>query len=377
MDGTTHRRWLCAALLALVALVHSPTASLAVGPEHKPSEPQPGQQLNALTISGDPLAIHVGSNASIQVYYSGYPLGQVFGDADSGIFFWVGNDVYGSNLNGTHGFSVANDTLDFTALSHSGPTGDGSSSDPWLVTTVLDVGTTGLRVTQEVSYAQGSTFFRIVWRVENRGPTRVDYDFFHAADIFLGGSDEGYGYYDPASGAVGGHNQSRDWFMSFSPQVRATHYQESYYDLVWLAIGNCDDAGCVKGPGLNDTISGEWLDNGIGLQWHGSLDPGQGSVVSDIWSFGPLPTPTPHPSPTATEAPEPTVTALPSATPLPAASPSPFPLPTATVVVPTPLPTPPAEIPEAGSLVLLGSGLASLVGYLGLRRAARSNRPRS
>ena len=139
---------------------------------------------------------------------------------------------------------------------------------------------------------------------------------------------------------------------------------------------DCDDEDPEVHPGATE-VCGDWLDNGIGLQWHGSLDPGQGSVVSDIWSFGPLPTPTPHPSPTATEAPEPTVTALPSATPLPAASPSPFPLPTATVVVPTPLPTPPAEIPEAGSLVLLGSGLASLVGYLGLRRAARSNRPRS
>ena len=375
MDRTTRWRWLCAALVALVALFLCPAALVAAEP--KPSEPQTGQQLNALVIAGDPLSIHVGSNASIQVYYSGYPLGQVFGDADSGIFFWVGNDVYGSNLNGTHGFSVANDTLDLTMLGHSGPSGNGSAGDPWVVTTVADVGTTGLRVTQEVAYVQGSTFFRTVWRVENRGTSPVEYDLFHAADLFLGGSDEGYGYYDPASGAIGGHNQRRDWFLSFSPQVPATHYQESYYDLVWQAIGNCDAAGCVKGPGLNDTISGDWLDNGIGLQWHGSLAPGQGSVVSDVWSFGPLPTPTPPPSPTATATPEPTPTRLPSATPPPVVTPSPFPMPTATAVVPTPPPTPPAEIPEAGSLVLLGSGLASLVGYLGLSRAGRKKRSRT
>jgi hypothetical protein len=42
---------------------------------------------------------------------------------------------------------------------------------------------------------------------------------------------------------------------------------------------------------------------------------------------------------------------------------------------PTPTPTPPAEVPEAGTLLLLGSGLAGLAAYARLRaRAARASR---
>lgn len=43
--------------------------------------------------------------------------------------------------------------------------------------------------------------------------------------------------------------------------------------------------------------------------------------------------------------------------------------------VPTPTPGPPTEVPEAATLILLGSGLAALAGYARLRaRAARSRR---
>jgi len=50
-------------------------------------------------------------------------------------------------------------------------------------------------------------------------------------------------------------------------------------------------------------------------------------------------------------------------------TPTPFGTPPAT---PTPVPIPPSEVPEAGTIILLGSGLASLAAYARLRRRARS-----
>jgi hypothetical protein len=225
-------------------------------------------------------------------------------------------------------------------------------------------------VTQEVSYVQGDLYFRVLWRVENRGESQVVLDLFHAADIYFSDRDEGYGYYNPATGAVGGYSVARDAFMSFSPQVPATNYQEAQFMVIWNAIGRCDGGTCQQGPGFNNSISDIDEDNGIGLQWRRTLAPGQGAVLSDLWGFGPTPPETPVPSPTATELPEPTATPT---DPPQADTPTPRPSPTDPPVQPTP----PPEIPEAGSLVLLASGLASLAGYVGIRGAGRKRRDRS
>ena len=52
-----------------------------------------------LCITGSPLSVCIGSDSSIQVAHSRWPNGQVYGwqsgDADSGAWLWVGNDIYG------------------------------------------------------------------------------------------------------------------------------------------------------------------------------------------------------------------------------------------------------------------------------------------
>ncbi len=45
----------------------------------------------------------------------------------------------------------------------------------------------------------------------------------------LRGSDTGAGYYNAASGSVGGYNAAQDWFMVFTPVTPVSHYQESGY----------------------------------------------------------------------------------------------------------------------------------------------------
>jgi hypothetical protein len=268
------------------------SVTLAQDPHPKPTEApiSAASQPNTRTISGNPITIHIGSNASIQVYHTGYSHGQVYGDADSGIFLWVNGDLYGSNLEGTNNSSAARYTLDLNTISHTGPTGSGTDSDPWIVTTVMDVGSTGLRVTQKVSYVNGREYFSLDWTIKNESSSQISFDFFHAADLYFADSDHGYGYYDSSSGAVGGYNQAQNWYMSFIPKTAATYYQEAHYYEIWDAIGSCQTPGsCSLGSGFNDTISTSYIDNGAGLQWHKTLIAGVSTSIGDWWSFGTTP----------------------------------------------------------------------------------------
>jgi hypothetical protein len=286
------------------------------------AQPLAMQQPDALTILGQPLHILVGRNASVQVYHQNYEHGQVFGDADSGIFVWLNGDLYGSDLRRSNGYSFARRTLPFTVASHSGPSGNGSGADPWVVTTVLDAGTTGLRITQRISYVNGQEYFNLHWSVGNRAGAPLSFDFFHAADLYFANSDYGFGYYDPVSGAVGGYNRDRTWYMSFIPEVPVTAYQEAEYTTIWQQIGECSTPGqCRLGPGFNSTIlADQYLDNGAGFQWRvNDLAPGARVELGDWWTFGidrPVPpsTATPTASPTARATPTPTQSATPLAT---------------------------------------------------------------
>lgn len=347
-------------ILVVLALLMLPIPPADLVAQRKGPGASPGlsQQPNPNAIAGSPLRILVGANASIQVYYTGYVEGQVFGDADSGIFLWVGDRLFGSNLEGSHHESAANYTLDLTTVSHTGPSGQGTAADPWVIITVLDVGDTGLRVTQKVSYVQGQEHFGLTWDIENRSGEALSLDFFHAADIFFAGDDYGYGYYDPVTGAVGGYNADHSSYMTFVPLTPATHHQEADFAVIWENIGYCAGDACYLGPGLNDTISSEYVDNGIGLQWHLDLAAGQSAHLGDHWTLGAAPI-----------TPEPTPTPLPTDTPLPAPTPTNY-LPPA----PTPTPIPPTEIPEAGSLLLLGSGLGALLGYARLIKRRKPGR---
>src|SRR5687768_9009044 len=104
------------------------------------AEAAPPLQDGALQIAGAPLSIYVGSNGSIQVYHQNYTQGATFGTGDSGFFLALGSSVYGPNP------SIVAVSTQMTAVSHTGPTGIGSASDPYRITTVqrVDAGGTNL-----------------------------------------------------------------------------------------------------------------------------------------------------------------------------------------------------------------------------------------
>ena len=289
---------------------------------------------NPITITGNPLRVTIGADSSIQVYHSRWgSFGQVYGwqdgSADSGIWLQVGDEIYGpdacfANRATTNLFTVR----PWTRVSQTGPTGAGTAGDPWVVTTVLDAGTTGVRMTQRASYVNGQDYFRLQWDVANFSGSSQAISLFHAADSYFANDDYGQGYHDAASGAVGSYVSGGPWYMLFVPETPATAYQEGWYFDVWLGIGYCGDnqtcpvsGSCAAGPGFDNLIdtSAGGVDNGFGLQWQRTLGSGAVASVSDWWTFGTLPTipgqepSSPTPTPTSTRTP--TATATPTPTP--------------------------------------------------------------
>ncbi len=76
--------------------------------------------------------------------------------------------------------------------------GTGTAADPYVITTVNALGSTGVQFTQRLSYVNGDRSFRKTWTIANGGSTTFnDLRFFHGGGTYFGGSDSARGWYDP------------------------------------------------------------------------------------------------------------------------------------------------------------------------------------
>ncbi len=287
------KRYKVMAALAILLALFLTTASSFAAPLSQT------QTVEFKEISGAPLRIQVGSNGSVQVFHQKHPeTGAAYGTADSGFFLAIGSDVYSPDLANSGGTTAypSGAANRLTLVSHEGPTGAGTVEDPFKIVTNQTLNGSGanLGVVQTVSYINGNEYFRQDWNITNNGSAEVCFKAYHAADVYFAGSDSGAGYYNPASGSVGGYNEAQDWFMVFTPVTPADHYQEGHYtDNIWNTVKSAGD--------LTDTIVSESVDNGFALQWNKCIQPGETTTITDLWSFGEnaesvIP-PTPEPEP--------------------------------------------------------------------------------
>jgi hypothetical protein len=331
------RGLLLSTTLALLVALSLPMIALA-DKGNPPSGPGT-DAVGHVTIAGDPLTIHVAADMSIQVFYAGEPDGQVYppeyNEADSGGFAWYppapATTVIGPDfLN--HDWSAGNVVIPWQSAGPQALTGSGTAADPWWVRTDVTVQRV-LDVTQWVRYIDGDDCFRVSYIVSDPATMGANpITFFHAADLYVDGDDEGFGYHNAASGAVGAWNRHRTFLEYFVPVTEmglppATHYQEAGFQRIWDNIGDLTGPG----PGFANTVrSSSFHDSGCGLQWDltfpGVQPPGNFVELALDWCF--------------LEVEE---------------------------------PPPPTEdfVPEPGSVLLLVSGLAGLAGYAGLRARKR------
>ena len=80
-------------------------------------------------------------------------------------------------------------------------TGSGTNGDPYTIVTVVDLGSTGLRLTETDSYIVGQETYRTDVTIANTtGSSPANAVLFRAGDCYLQNSDHGFGAADATSG---------------------------------------------------------------------------------------------------------------------------------------------------------------------------------
>jgi hypothetical protein len=239
-------------------------------------------------ITGNPLTINVGSDASFQVYTTLVPgAGQFFPSgntqtADMGVFARMAGVLYAPAFS-THPGGTATGSIGvntpWTPVSISPVTGTGTAADPFTVVVVADAAATGLRMTMTVTYVNGENFFRK--NIVFTSATAQTFDVFLGGDIYLANSDSGIPFF--SSGAVGGQDCGNPptYTILFIPVTAANRYSARGYSTVWSEIG----AGL-----LSNVIKTGCQDNGAALQWQNRALAAGGSVaIQAATSFGAIP----------------------------------------------------------------------------------------
>jgi uncharacterized repeat protein (TIGR01451 family) len=204
--------------------------------------------------------------------------------ADYGTFLSVAGTLYAPdfvNHGGTATGSLGS-YVPLTPVSQSGPTGSGTAADPYRVVTVVDVGATGLRVTQTDSYVTGQESYRTDTVISNTSGATVNAILYRAMDCYLGTSDFGFGVViGTAVGCAKSPNNSPpDRIEMLLPITGGNQYYEAFYSSVWAAIS-------AQAPFDNTCACTSNIDNGIGLSWNISVPAGGSVTRSHLTIFSP------------------------------------------------------------------------------------------
>lgn len=265
---TSMFRWFLATVLAMFT-------GFAVAPSASAAEIESGGPLTSINIS--PLL-------NCDVRYAGDLQGEWYDDIACGTFVAFDGSLYGpDDLPAGSGATGVAEYEPFTAISQSGPTGTGTSADPFSITTTVGLGDTGATLTQVDSYVSGATAYRTDIRITG-GATTGDAVIFRGGDCYLQDSDVGLGdVYDGVSPVCKAQPDSEnpERVEGFRPLSSGAAYIEASYGQVWRAIGS--------GAMLPNTCRcEEEIDNGIAISWARELTQGATVTLSSLTFFSPV-----------------------------------------------------------------------------------------
>lgn len=241
--------------------------------------------------SAGPLThVYVGNELGCQVAYRTdarlelFPPSAIPGDC--GTMVALGGALYTpdfSNHGGTATSGLGTRTP-FTPVSQTGVTGTGSTNNPFKVVTKVNVGSTGLRISEVDSYVSGDEAYRTDVAVTNGGGGVLAGQLYRAGDCYLQESDVGFGFVDQAQRAAGcsanANNSPPARIEQWFPTTGGNQFMEGGFSEVWSTIG-------AQGALPNTCKCAEQLDNGAGLSWGFSLRAGQTATFSSYTVFSP------------------------------------------------------------------------------------------
>lgn len=243
-----------------------------------------------ISSSGPLTEVVVGNDLSCQVAYRGdtrlelYPSSARPGDC--GTFVANATTLFAPNFSAhdSTASSGLGTTTALTPVSQSEVSGQGTTASPYRITTVADVGATGVRVTQVDSYITGQESYRTDVTVLNQGGAAFSGVLYRAGDCYLQNSDTGYGFLDAAAGAVGcsqnANNSPAGRIEQWYPITGGDTYMEAGYSQIWAAIA-------TRQLFPNTTRATEAVDNGAGISWPLSVAPGAQQTFSHYTTFSP------------------------------------------------------------------------------------------
>lgn len=244
-------------------------------------------------INGSPLKIHVGADASFQIFNATAPgVGQIYPTAftlgDMGVFADINGQLFAPDF-ATHG-GTATGALDSytpwqTLAPPGNPTGNGTPESPYGVGVTLRAPGTSVTANVLVTYVNGNNFFRIRTQLFGTEAAPEQVNVFVGGDIYLANSDFGYFIGVPELAAVGGHNcdpADGDYNILFIPITAAQGFAADHYAEIWRQIG----------VGELSNSTGQQLgciDNGAALQWSNVFAASTAVEMRMAVSFGAVP----------------------------------------------------------------------------------------
>ena len=239
-----------------------------------------------ITSAGPLTSVSITSDLNCSVNHTGDTAGEFFGDTACGTFVRSGGNDYGpADVPAGNAGSPA-----YTPVSQTPVTGSGTAGDPYKIVTVVDLGTSNLRLTETDTYVVGSESYQTDVSIHNSGGSSVDAIIYRAADCYLQDSDSGFGSVDAATGAVACVNSVPDGAGGTMPGTRieqwyplspGSSYYESDFSAVWAAT--------VSGSAFPNTCDcATDQDNGAGLSWSVTIPAGQSVTRSNLITFSPL-----------------------------------------------------------------------------------------
>ena len=267
------RAWVVVATACLLAL-----AWTAVG---SPASAVGGTPIDS---TGPLTRILVGDDTQCQVFHTGDTVGEFFGSDDSGAcgtFVAVGGILYGPEVVPAGGDAAPR--TPFTPVSQSAVSGAGTSDSPYSITTVVDLGESGFRLTEVDTYVVGQEAYLTSVTLANNSGSNQSAIIYRAGDCYLQDSDDGFGQVD--GNAVSCRSPENERIEQWFPVTAGSTYMEDEYDVVWAAIGSQQP---FANTCLCDQTPGNEHDNGAGLSWVKAVAAGGATTVAHYTTFSPL-----------------------------------------------------------------------------------------
>src|SRR3954451_24056020 len=279
-----------AAGLSCVALVAAPSA-LAQTPFVNEGAP------------GGPLTqVAIGNDLSCQVQHTGDTAFELFPSSttpgDCGTFLATGGALYTPDFSNHGGGATATSSLGartpYSAVSQTPVSGSGSGSSPFRVTTIVNVASTGLQITEIDSYVAGQESYRTDVRVKNTGGGTQSVVLYRAGDCYLQNTDSGFGFFDAATKSVGcsanANNQPPGRIEEWVPISGGNNFTQDTFSAVWGKIA-------AHTPFTDDCVHcNDQVDNGAGISWAFDVAAGAEVTRSHYKTFSPTGAPAPPPN---------------------------------------------------------------------------------